>query len=210
MAGSFGAVVAGVVWGLMISVGCQSAGETSENGATGGSMPGADSSISLVSPLSRGEVVSHCRGELDARGFELGQLDAGKGVLTSLPRVSSQWFELGSGDLASTESALEASLQTIRRMVILEVACQQGHSDRVEIICRVLVQRWNRDAPMPSGSVHAMEVLDRTVRGAPTLRELDDRGVWVDLGRDPALEAAILKGIRQRLAMDSERVGNGA
>ena len=133
--------------------------------------------------------------ELKSRAFGLDRIDRRHGIIETLPRTSSQWYEFWARDVVTAEDRAEASLHTIRRVVHLEMRAVA--EDRCSLTCRANVERHVADAPAVSGSVRANAVFAGVAGRMPSLKGHPDTHAaqWVSLGRDTALEQDVLRSI---------------
>jgi len=148
-------------------------------------------------PCDVDEVWLAGQADLKGRGFALEKVDRRHGIIETLPRTSSQWYEFWARDVVTAEGRAEASLHTIRRFVRLELSV--GGADRCDLGCCAQVERFVAGSAAMSGSVRANSVLGSVAGRMPGLK--DDRrrrgGQWVSLGRDAALEQDVLQSIRR-------------
>ena len=134
--------------------------------------------------------------QLVRRGFDLELVSPVAGVIRTAPHISSSLYEFWSHDTQGSRSSLEATLHTIRRTVQLSIV-PVGSGDQ-QITCQVTVQRYGLDAARYGGSPNPQSVFSAMSSGMPSIagRDYDHRGdYWVALGRDTALENAILNDI---------------
>lgn len=137
-----------------------------------------------------------CRQELHQRGFEVAYQNRIEGVLESQPRISSQWFELGGRDTADAYSALESSLQSVRRRIRFFI---EPMADQSCCRCEVMVERLALGENAVDGSYRVGDVL-RRAGGAPVLKGNQRRTEhWVELGKDSALAQALLTSLDSKL-----------
>ena len=136
-----------------------------------------------------------CREEVVGRGFRLEVTDRRSGLIRSAPRTSCQWFELGCQDVVTGEDLLESSVQTVRRILVVEVApAGEGFS----VACRVELERLSAPREVVSGRVRTRDILGRSAGRLPGTGA-EEEARWLPLGRDHSLEAAVLAGIEARL-----------
>ena len=150
-------------------------------------------------PVAAGPVVVHddrhvvwtvSKAELKRRGFRLDRADRRLGVLETLPRTSSQWFEFWGQDVVTGAERAEASLHTVRRKVLLKLA--PVADKQTELQCRVIVEREYLQPAVVGGSVRVADVLiDR-----PSGPQGQSSGrSWGYLDDDHALAGDIVRSI---------------
>ena len=163
---------------------------------------------SMVPPASESIVVEcelphlwQCsQRELKDRGFRLDRVDLRAGVIQTYPRLSSQWFEVWTRDVASWHDRAEASLHTIRRQTHLKI--KPVTQNKYNLTCTVTVQRLSTQSSK-AGSPQAKDISTDTVAESPiwnsTNKNAESEKVWINLGPDPALEIDILQSIKKSL-----------
>lgn len=173
---------------LLILVGCAST-------------PPAPVTNPLALACSPDQLWQHSQAELKARGFDLDIVDRRHGVIQSLPRTSSQWYEFWARDVVTDYSRAEASLHTIRRSLRIEMHATSD--DQCSITCRAEVERLVAGPANVSGTVRANSVFSNLGGRMPGLSDHPDarrRRQWVSLGRDSALEDDVLRAIAAAVA----------
>jgi hypothetical protein len=126
-------------------------------------------------------------------GYDLDRADPAAGVITSHPLTSKQWFEFWRNDTLAADQVLEASLQTVRRQIRLTV---QPTPNKEEYLVNAVVnvERQDRSERQVTTPANVMQAFNpKSSLGAAGTSGI----VWVDLGRDPVLEAALLKQVAQ-------------
>jgi hypothetical protein len=124
-------------------------------------------------------------------GYDLDRADPAAGVITSRPLTSKQWFEFWRNDTLAADQVLEASLQTVRRKINLTI---QPTPDKEEYLVSAVVnvERQDRSERSVTTPANVMQAFNpKSSWGAASTSGI----TWVDLGRDPVLEAAVLKQI---------------
>lgn len=124
-------------------------------------------------------------------GYDLDRADPAAGVITSHPLTSKQWFEFWRNDTIAASQVLEASIQTIRRQVRLNIKPIPGKGEYL-VSAVVNVQRQDRAEPQITTPSNVMQAFNPKSSMAAAL---PGDIVWVDLGRDPVLEAALLERV---------------
>lgn len=165
------------------------------------SIPPAAVTNPLALPCIPEQLWLHSQAELKSRGFDLDIVDRRHGLIQTFPRTSSQWFEFWARDVVTDYARAEASVQSVRRSVRIEMHATAD--DQCTLACRVDVERLVAGRANVSGTVRANSVFSRLGGRMPTLsdRRNDRRGrQWVSLGRDQALEDDILRAIGAAMA----------
>jgi len=131
---------------------------------------------------------------LHDRGLKLDRVDRRGGVITSLPVTSQQFFEWWRHDVDTREDFWEATLNPIRRWVEVNVS---GDGDRWNDVA-VVVHKQRYSAPdrqfNSTGALYQYFGTSLpTTTGESKLDSERDR--WVEIGRDPAMEAFLLARI---------------
>lgn len=129
--------------------------------------------------------------------FVLDDTDRRKGRITSLPVGSRHFFEFWRDDVVGKHDFWEATLCPIRRRASVRFdRSGENRSCRIEVI--VFKERLSRPERQFNSSAAAFhffqESLPAVRTGAP-IRAEDTQ--WVDLGRDPAMEARLLSRIME-------------
>ncbi len=139
--------------------------------------------------------------ELIGRGFRIDRLDRRAEVMATYPLASKQWFEFWRHDVVGSEHLQESSLQTVRRKVSLSL--ELGDDGRTRLDCEVVVERLAAQRGASGRIIRAKDIFGSTSGKMPTLQSWADRMKmeqhWVVLGRDEALELAVLDGIDKTL-----------
>ena len=144
---------------------------------------------------------SVCQEQVKARGFRLDLVDRRRGIITGFPLVSRKWFEFWCQDVVTGEDLLESSLQTVRRIMHLEMK-EVGHQ-QYELYCRVAVERLSSERQIVAGRVRAQEIFSRTVGNIPALggggNVESEPEQWLPIGEDRALATNLVQSIRDRI-----------
>ncbi len=129
---------------------------------------------------------------LRRRGFEPDRQDRAEGVIVTAPATTRQWFEFWRRDAVDAYSVLEASLHTIQRRVTVRIPRDPiGVDVQVEVLRLMTPERQVTTA---SGGLNLFASAVPTTEGERVVRSADAIG-WEPLGRDAALEQAILDQI---------------
>ncbi len=129
--------------------------------------------------------------ELRGRGFDIYFADSYNKTIRTYPLVSKQWFEFWSNDVKGAYWLLHSSLNSTRRIIILEI----NQAEPLEINCEVIVQQLSYDDGRASSQYRIRRLADMNER------ELGNSGnyQWYDIGQDQHLARAILKSIDKKL-----------
>lgn len=142
-----------------------------------------------------------CLESLEGRGFEIDRRDRRFGLIVTKPTVGKQFFEFWRGDTADSTDLLNSSLHTIRRVVTIRIGKQGPMQFQVNV--QAHAQRVSVTGAQLDNPAEARELLSRQgVRSSPTRGDyVSPRGepIWVDIGREGALEQAIMRDIASRL-----------
>ncbi len=139
--------------------------------------------------------------ELTSRGYPLDRVDRRTGVIETFPITSKQWFEFWRNDVVGDEALAEASLQTIRRQVKLQVT--QVEPDQLRLECLVLVEKYDSSQEIYPSQTRTYNVLGNVTGRIPLLSSSEKRKdkpeEWIRLGEDPELQKTILDSIVRRV-----------
>ncbi len=141
--------------------------------------------------------------ELRRHRFTLDRTDTRAGVITTKPVGSQHFFEFWRRDTATARDFWEATLCPIRRTA--QVAIQPAAAaDAYLVDVTVRKQRLStpeRQFNSSAAAFHFFRPSLPTVRtGRPALPE---ENTWIDLGRDPAMEALL----RERILLAAAEAG---
>ena len=151
------------------------------------------------------QVWDACLASLEDHSFEVDRRDRRFGVIVSEAVVGKQFFEFWRNDTANSDDLLNSSLHTIRRVVTIRIA-KQGPTE-FEVDVEAQAQRISVPGTQLNSTTEAFELMSS--QGVPVSPRRSDylyrRGetIWVDIGREQALEQAIMRDIAGRL--ESER-----
>jgi len=143
---------------------------------------------------------SACRGTLVSDEFEIDQEDYRLGLLSTLPMISKQFFELWRSDAGSPREIMWDSLQTIRRTVRFEFSRQPDGSYLVhpKVLIETTSHPERRITSQAQYSVAFTAIAETT-----TIH--NDQGIavptryWYSLGRDEAMEKQLANSVREKL-----------
>lgn len=127
--------------------------------------------------------------------FTIDKADTNSGLIRTRPLPGAQFFEFWRSDNAGADNALAANLHTIRRTVTLDISQQDGE---LIIGCNVHAQRLSLPERQANSSARVYGMFSQSSSSLQRLKlnpEQKEDMAWIDLGRDPRLEAEILKQI---------------
>ena len=136
-------------------------------------------------------------------GFALDRQDRRGGVITTVPLISSQFFEVWRSDVQTIEDVAESSLATYRRMLRFDI--RRRADDTFAATPSVVVERYSQ-AEQPITSSAYLRHAFRSRRGRPPVGSREaDRGIflpqryWYATGEDHALEEAVAERLARKL-----------
>ena len=147
------------------------------------------------------QVWDACLTSLEDRGLQVDRRDRRFGLIVSEPVVGKQFFEFWRNDTADSDELLNSSLHTIRRVVTIRIAKQGPMQFQVNVEAHA--QRVSLPGDQLDNAAEAFELLGR--QGVPTSPSRGDyihpraEPIWVEIGREDALEQALMRDIVRRL-----------
>jgi len=147
------------------------------------------------------QVWNACLASLEDHSFEVDRRDRRFGLIVSEPVVGKQFFEFWRKDTANSNHLLNSSLHTIRRVVTIRIAKQGPTEFQVDVEAQA--QRISVPGTQLNSTAEAFELMrsqgvPASPRRSDYLRPRGDR-TWIDIGREQALEQAIMRDIAGRL-----------
>jgi hypothetical protein len=142
-----------------------------------------------------------CRRATIASSFTVDRVDFRAGLMTTLPLVSKQFFELWRNDVVTPRGVAESSLDTIRRTARFEV--RRRDDGKYEAAPKVLVERFSLEERRITSVARFAEMF--TAEKTEGSRSRDRSGgdlpdtYWYAAGRDHALEAHLANAVRSGL-----------
>lgn len=136
---------------------------------------------------------------LRRQGFKIDRYDRRAGVVTTFPQTSGQFFEFWRKDTDTPYDWLEASLRTVRRSVTLESRLDESGE---AMLITVTVHRETFATPERqfNNSLAAFRMFGDELPGERTGgRVTRADSYWIPDGRDPAMEAYLMKRIAARI-----------
>jgi len=142
-----------------------------------------------------------CRRATLACSFTIDRVDFRSGVMTTMPLISKQFFELWRNDVVTPYDLAESSLDTVRRTVRLEV--RRRDDGRYEAVPKVVKERFSLAERRITSVARFAETFtaERTEGNQNRERyggDLPDT-YWYATGRDYALERHLARAIRDDL-----------
>jgi len=137
---------------------------------------------------------------LRANRFRLDRVDRLEGVITTWPNTSQHYFEFWRSDVKTGWDFWEATLNLIRRRAEIRLTASDS-GEPASLMVRVLKQRLSSPDRQFNSSGAAYQFFGDSLpstTGKAISPEVDNR--WIDLGRDHALEDALLESILARAA----------
>ncbi|NIA07389.1 MAG: hypothetical protein GWP14_07120 [Actinobacteria bacterium] len=154
-----------------------------------------------VEQASFDDIWTVCLASLKDRGLSVDRQDRRFGLIVSEPVVGKQFFEFWRGDTASSDDLLTSSLHTVRRIVSIHVVSQGPLQFEVRVEAQA--QRVSIPSDQLDSTAEAFEMIRaHGVPAAPSRRDYarpQAEPIWVDIGREHALEQYILEDIARRL-----------
>lgn len=134
--------------------------------------------------------------------FQIEKYDEEAGYIRTRPLSGGQFFEFWQHDNASAYAAAQSNLQSIQRIVEIEVY-PNGSSTCLR--CSVQVMQLS----VPEKPIGGMIMLPRTLTGVSQSNQTlimsparAEQVQWLDAGHDHALENSILRKINKKLKQD--------
>ena len=136
--------------------------------------------------------------------FRLDRVDRRAGVITTLPVASQHFFEFWRHDVDTAPDLWEATLNPLRRWV--EVTFAHGEEDVwTELAVAVHKERLSSpDRQFNSTGAAYQYFGDSLPSTAGLARVTPEHDVWLDEGRDPAMEAHLLGKFLERAEPEAE------
>ena len=154
-----------------------------------------------VEKASFDQVWEVCLASLKDCGLKVDRQDRRFGLMVSEPTTGQQFFEFWRKDAVSSDDLLLSSLHTIRRTVSIQVTTQGPR--KFEVRVQAQAQRASMPGDQLDNTAEAFELMSRQgIPASPSRRDYvrpQAEPIWVDIGREPALEQYILEDITHRL-----------
>ncbi len=136
--------------------------------------------------------------------FAIDKADTEQGYIRTRPLSGAQWFEFWRSDNVGSFNEAEANIQDIRRTIELNFGPLDS---RLCIGCVVTVQRLSLPERKITSGAQAYNMFTKSSGGVQQL-ELSNAqkkaAVWLDLGRDEALETEILNRLENQITKTQE------
>jgi hypothetical protein len=161
----------------------------------------AKPAVDSVSGLDFDRLMDVAEREARDRHFAIDRRDYRQGLLTTVPMVSAQWFEVWRPDVSTLDDAAESSLATVRRSIRFEIA--RGDGGQFVLTPKVLVERQAVTERQLSDPALYRQAFARTLARGSRSR---DQGLdvaqryWYAIGRDEPFERRLAESLRRRLA----------
>lgn len=137
--------------------------------------------------------------------FSIEKYDLEARYLRTRPLSGAQFFQLFRGDNASSHTAAEANLYSLRRIVELDVT---PFADQVCIQCRVFVQQLSIPEKPLEGTMSIAGSFTHSSYREQSLAldgEQLEKMEWLDRGLDRALEQKIVQTIKETMEKEQTR-----
>jgi hypothetical protein len=149
--------------------------------------------------ISTADIMEAAEDVLAGMHFTIEKADLKNGIIRTRPLPGAQFFEFWRSDNVGTKNTLEANLHTLRRAVTLNITHQNNES---RTNCDVHVQRLSLPERQVNSSASIYGIFSQSSPSLQRLRLNPEQAKeieWIDLGRDPQLEAEILKRIETQI-----------
>jgi hypothetical protein len=141
---------------------------------------------------------------LEDMHFKIEKSDTDAGLIKTAPLTGAQSFELWRSDNVGSFNRNEADLQSLRRIVEVNVVEQDN---KICINCKAATQRLSMPQVTSSdeqGFGTLVETRRSIARLQPTNKQKENIS-WINLGRDNQLETEIISRIEKRLNIKREQ-----
>jgi hypothetical protein len=179
---------------LALLVGCASRGGTS---------PTTAPSRPTVTARSFDFLWASCEDTAREFGFTLDRQDYRGGVITTVPLISKQFFEVWRNDVRTIGDVANSSLATYRRTLRFEIV--RNSNGTFTVTPSVTIERYVQSEQPITSSVYLRNAF-RSRRGRAAIGSPEaDRGIilpsryWYVTGTDEAVEAAVAKRLARKL-----------
>lgn len=149
--------------------------------------------------IGRADMMEVAEDVLARMYFTIEKADVDSGLIRTRPLPGAQFFEFWRSDNVGADNTLAANLHTIRRTVTLDISQQD---EQLRIGCEVQTQRLSLPERQVSSSARVYGMFSLSSPSLQRLKlnpEQKKEMAWIDLGRDPRLEAEILKRIEAQI-----------
>ena len=142
-----------------------------------------------------------CRRAALGASFTMDRVDLRGGLMTTLPQISKQFFEVWRNDVGTAADVLESSLHSVRRTLRFEV--RRLDDGRYEAVPKVLVEHFSFAERRVTSVSRFAEIF--TVEQVEGSRARDKLGgdlpdaYWYATRRDTALEKRLADSVRRDL-----------
>jgi hypothetical protein len=149
-------------------------------------------------------LIDACKSTARRFGFKVDRADYRTGLVSSQPRISSQFFEFWESDVRTPADSAMASVRTTRRTLRFEIA--KRDDGRYEVAPKALIERLAQaeqritSVALFHGAFAHVSSHERQRGTKESDEEIEiPSKYWYAAGRDSALEKAIAQSIRKRL-----------
>ena len=145
------------------------------------------------------QVMEAAQSVLTGMQFSIEKYDFQANYIRTRPLSGAQFFQLFRGDNASSYTAAESNLYSLRRTVEMEMT---PFANRVCVTCRVFVQQLSLPEQPLVGTTRMASAFTHSSLTRQSLQIEGDQlenMEWLDRGLDRALEQKIIKKIKEKL-----------
>ena len=154
----------------------------------------------LLLPVADKDLAMHAAQDVLAEMlFVIEKFDTQAGVIRTRPLTAAQFFEFWRHDNVGPQTAAQANLHSMQRIVQVNVSEQNNN---VSVECQVQVRRLS----IPEKKFASVsQAANMFTTGSTSLQKLElneeqqEKMAWIDLGPDHALEHKILTLIQKRI-----------
>lgn len=133
--------------------------------------------------------------------YRLDRIDRSAGVITTFPVGSEHFFEFWRHDVDTRADFIEATLNPVRRWVEITLSPAADDASR-QLQVQVHKQRLSAPDRQFTSSAAAYQFFAASLPTTTGEMTADTGEVWLDLGRDPAMENRLLSAILKRAGLD--------
>ncbi len=178
---------------LISSVGCL----RPDRGPMPGEQPSTRISVASQEADSLWESIQET---LRRRGYRLDRVDREAGIVTTMPEISQQFFEVWRHDVNTQADFWESSLNPIRRWVEVNVSATDGNANQITVIVhKERLSSLDRQFNNTGAAYKYFGANLPSTQGKEKVTAEDDH--WIDRGRDPAMEEYFLAAILKRASV---------
>lgn len=142
-----------------------------------------------------------CRSTLQADGFTIDRSDYREGIVTTLPLISKQAYEVWRNDVVDLHGLVQSSLATVRRTARFDIRRLPDGS--FEASAKVLLERLSTLNKRITSVTQYREAFSLTLQDLRLSAEEEGSDIppqyWYPVGRDDALERQLVESVGRRL-----------